>query len=273
MLDPKACEECGNTFQPLHKREANRFCSQTCYHTNLTRVGRPHTKAERVEFKCLQCEKPFSFTVGELRAYRKNWGKDPKYCCRRCGFDGKMLKDEDWQTDCVQCGKRMPIQRRPGGTVNRLRKICSPICRSEFKKAEQRRLREGRTYEPRPARHGYVRLVVQGGYGEPSREILQHRHVMEQHLGRRLRSKETVHHINGQKTDNRLENLELFDSRHGPGQRVVDQVDWCVKLLAEYPEFLREAGFELRKLDAPKHELLDPQGVTDVLVGVLNELR
>lgn len=47
-------------------------------------------------------------------------------------------------------------------------------------------------------------------------EVAQHRHVMEQFIGRPLHSTELVHHINGNRQDNRIENLQLVTkSEHG----------------------------------------------------------
>lgn len=55
-----------------------------------------------------------------------------------------------------------------------------------------------------------------------SNRILKHRKVMEEHLGRKLSSEEIIHHINGVKTDNRIENLEITNRSDHPKMHMKD---------------------------------------------------
>lgn len=72
----------------------------------------------------------------------------------------------------------------------------------------------------RPTSEGYTKIKTPTGW------ILEHRLVMTEHLGRDLAPGENVHHINGDRTDNNIGNLELWLSPQPYGQRVVDLVEY-----------------------------------------------
>jgi hypothetical protein len=78
--------------------------------------------------------------------------------------------------------------------------------------------------------YGYMRASFK------RKMVLQHRIVWEMHNGRKLQPFENIHHINGIRDDNRIENLELWTKPQPIGQRPEDLVSWVIDHYRELVE-------------------------------------
>lgn len=76
--------------------------------------------------------------------------------------------------------------------------------------------------------YGYVKIKHQGKW------LLEHRVRMAEKLGRELLPGENVHHKDGNKQNNSLDNLELWVSRQPAGQRPEDLLEWADEIIRRY---------------------------------------
>jgi len=251
------CVNCEQPFycHPSEAEKGRKYCSTECRSRHLHKKGPSAESRTPVHFSCKECGKPFVMMKTYLRAYEKKHKHSPLYCSIDCSKTGRRKDaDERNKFTCQHCGK---LEYRSRTTENfriyRAQKYCSVECKdAALKTVALDRFNEGNMGR-HTKRHGYVYLSVPALASSTGKRtaVLEHRYIMSKMIGRDLLPEETVHHVNGTRGDNNPGNLELFNSRHGPGQRVIDKVQFAIEILTLYPDFCRTAGYELRKIDHP----------------------
>jgi hypothetical protein len=127
--------------------------------------------------------------------------------CKKCG-EKKMVRKDSFREMCLKCANGKPkrfcencksvISANVNGHYPK--RFCSKNCSDDFIVGENHPcFKDARTESK-----GYLLM------SRDKKVIPEHRWVIEQHLKRKLRRDEVVHHINGIKSDNRIENLSVM---------------------------------------------------------------
>ena len=166
--------------------------------------------------------------------------------CRKCVK--KRISDRYWAKHKERLNEKYKIFRENNRELCQERSRKSRLKKLEYyqEKTRQRyRIVHGQPLDKPPKKANGQGNIDKQGYktitrkGHPNQmddrgRIREHVFIMSEHLGRPLRKGENVHHKNGDRLDNRIENLELWHVGQPPGQRVEDKIAWCKEFLGIY---------------------------------------
>lgn len=141
---------------------------------------------------CPMCGLECGFTP---RKDRINSTRFRKFCSTSCSLKFRH-KNKIIYIKCPVCGKQFRKNNPKDGVA---RKHCSIECYNKIRKINLPKY----SY-PKKEKKNYQTKKIQG------KVILKHRWVMEQHLGRKLSRHEVVHHIDGDRHNNNIENLMVM---------------------------------------------------------------
>ena len=157
---------------------------------------------------CLQCK--------EIKTLR--WRSKQRFCSPVCfqawekGKNNPYWKDNKISFTCPEC-KKIFIDRSFRLRTNT--QCCSTKC-ARILMGKSRRAENHPCYvERQKTKHGYIKVHIKNHPLADDRGLIfEHRLIIEKHLGRYLKEEEVIHHINGIKDDNRIENLRLFKNNY-----------------------------------------------------------
>ena len=158
--------------------------------------------------------------------------KAQRFCSQSCATKAVHKYNTKARVrDCENCGKTFLPRNQ---TIGR---FCSNPCKWAASRGEKSPNWQGGKVVNS---EGYVRIYKpEHPKADHYGYVSEHRFVMEESIGRPLESYETVHHINGVRGDNRLENLQLRTGNHGKGivLRCIDCGSPNIESVALSPQF------------------------------------